>query len=158
VSRKQSRYCKKVWRSAGRFFLQGMPRLPRSKTLWTIRYVSRTNRQSVCLSRSAAFDFGNVGPATKDLSFDSHESKHEAKDLPQTRQLVAGALLEDRRSTGGAVSPPPIAMFSYLVTEKRKTLPSPGLDSTSISPPWRWTIRLHVASPIPVPENSTSSG
>src|SRR2546422_9974014 len=41
---------------------------------------------------------------------------------------------------------------------KKKVAPLPGSDSTQIRPPWRSTIFLQIASPMPVPEYSRRWG
>src|SRR5262249_60110108 len=39
---------------------------------------------------------------------------------------------------------------------KKKAAPWSGFPSAQMRPPWRWTIRATVASPMPVPSNSAS--
>src|SRR5229473_4902463 len=45
--------------------------------------------------------------------------------------------------------------FSLSASAKRKVEPCPGCDSTEMLPPCRSTIFLQMASPIPVPANSS---
>ncbi len=56
------------------------------------------------------------------------------------------------------VSYPPLAFMVFLspsARAKRKVEPCPGCDSTEMLPPWRSTIFLQMASPMPVPANSS---
>src|ERR1700722_11998471 len=48
-----------------------------------------------------------------------------------------------------------LVIFALLAANsKRKVEPCPGCDSTEMLPPWRSTMRLHTANPMPVPSYS----
>lgn len=47
--------------------------------------------------------------------------------------------------------PPRTIQTGGTGSAKEKVVPAPGADSTQMRPPWRSTIFLHMASPMPVP-------
>src|SRR5690606_16509007 len=65
----------------------------------------------------------------------------------------------DRRARGVPVrhqfAPSGNVSISSGASVKKNAAPLPGAASAQIRPPWRWTMRCTVASPMPVPGNSS---
>src|SRR5476649_1099634 len=69
---------------------------------------------------------------------------------------VAGAIFDQKNFYGHAVSSDEALDFISLPSKaKLKVDPCPSFDSTEILPPCRSTIFLQMASPMPVPANSS---
>ena len=92
------------------------------------------------------------GADAPDCSFVEREvSNPRPKNCPQQVRFqlghrppnVTSPLVKFEASGGGGSS------------VKKNVAPCSGFDSAQISPPWRWTMRCTVASPIPVPSNSS---
>jgi hypothetical protein len=90
------------------------------------------------------------GPVTKDRC-----------DGPEVHlvheQLTRGGIPQASIALPGRIGAYPWCMQSLLLRDydfgkvKKKVEPSPGSDSTQIRPPWRSTIFLQMARPMPVP-------
>src|SRR5271154_1633504 len=69
---------------------------------------------------------------------------------------IAGTVFDKQNFYGHTISSDQFHQFLSLPARANlKVEPCPGFDSTEMLPPWRSTIFLQMASPIPVPANSS---
>src|SRR5271154_742270 len=69
---------------------------------------------------------------------------------------IAGTVFDKQNFYGHTISSDQFHQFLSLPARANRNVePCPGSDSTEMLPPWRSTIFLQIANPMPVPANSS---